>query len=271
MTDPLSPGPELAGRVEHALAAHGAAYGATIALLQPESRAAALAIAGGWATRTGPHMPINRAMGLGLGEPVGADALDTLESFYRGEGLPPEIELCPLAEPSLHALLRERGYSYRRFMQVLVRQPGGGAPAAPDDVEVNVAPPEQPGAWVYTVAGGFGDDTSQPETSPGLLLARSAMMRPNVTGFLATIDDEPVGAGAMAIGGGVAILFSASTRPAFRRRGVQSALIGARLAAAAAAGCDLVVVQAAPGSDSQRNLHRHGFRVAYTNVILGLT
>ncbi|NTV65732.1 MAG: GNAT family N-acetyltransferase [Oscillochloris sp.] len=259
---------ELAARIELALAAHAAAYGTMIALLCPQRQAAALAIGGGWAARTGRHLPINRAFGLGLRGPIDMATLDQLETFYRDEDLVSEVELCPLADASLHSLLRQRGYQYRRCMHTLISRAGGLLLPAPDDIEISVVSPEQTGTWVHTVAAGFGATTPTPEDSPDLLLPRSAMMRPNVTGFLATIGDEPAGAAAMAIGGGVAILFSASTLPAFQRRGVHSALLTTRMAAAAAAGCDLVVAQVVPGSDSQRNLHRHGFQVAYTNVIL---
>jgi len=65
---------------------------------------------------------------------------------------------------------------------------------------------------------------------------------------------------------GVAGLFGASTLPAFRNRGVQTALLKQRLARAAAENCDLAVCIAAPGSSSQRNVVRLGFSVLYTRV-----
>jgi hypothetical protein len=46
------------------------------------------------------------------------------------------------------------------------------------------------------------------------------------------------------------------------------ALLQARLAAARRAGCDLAVVGTSPGSDSQRNIERAGFTLAYTKVIM---
>jgi GNAT superfamily N-acetyltransferase len=57
---------------------------------------------------------------------------------------------------------------------------------------------------------------------------------------------------------------------AFRRRGVQSALLAARLAWAVEQGCDLAVSFARPGSISHRNIERNGFRVAYTRTKLVL-
>ncbi len=86
--------------------------------------------------------------------------------------------------------------------------------------------------------------------------------------WLAWHDGEPVGAATLAICDGVASLFGASTRVPHRNRGVQHALIAARLAAAVDAGCDLAVVHTEPGSDSQRNVERLGFRLAYTKVTM---
>ena len=65
---------------------------------------------------------------------------------------------------------------------------------------------------------------------------------------------------------GVAGLFGASTLPAFRGRGVQTALLETRLARAVEAKCDLAVCLARPGSSSQRNVMKQGFATLYTRV-----
>jgi hypothetical protein len=49
---------------------------------------------------------------------------------------------------------------------------------------------------------------------------------------------------------------------------LQTALVRARLAVAAAARCDLATLNADPGSGSQRNAERQGFRVVYTRALL---
>jgi GNAT superfamily N-acetyltransferase len=67
---------------------------------------------------------------------------------------------------------------------------------------------------------------------------------------------------------GVAQLCGAATLPAHRRHGVQAALLGTRLAAAARAGCDLAVVTTLPGSKSQHNVQRRGFELLYTRAVL---
>jgi len=67
---------------------------------------------------------------------------------------------------------------------------------------------------------------------------------------------------------GVAQLAGAATAPAHRRRGVQSALLSARLADAASGGCDVAVVTTQPGSKSQQNVQRRGFDLLYTRAVL---
>ena len=89
--------------------------------------------------------------------------------------------------------------------------------------------------------------------------------------FLAWIDGVAVAAGALAIHDGVALLAGAATLPQWRGRGAQRALLEHRLAVAAEAGCDLATMGASPGSASQRNAERHGFRIAYTRIKWGRT
>jgi GNAT superfamily N-acetyltransferase len=84
--------------------------------------------------------------------------------------------------------------------------------------------------------------------------------------FLAEADGVPIATGSLHVHEGVAVLAGASTIPSARRRGAQNALLSARLAFARGHGCDLAVMGALPGSASQRNAERNGFRVAYTRI-----
>jgi GNAT superfamily N-acetyltransferase len=92
-----------------------------------------------------------------------------------------------------------------------------------------------------------------------------------MTRFLAEIDGTPIAAAALGLSGGVAHLAGASTVPAARKQGAQLALLDARLRYAAGQGCDLALMGALPGSGSQRNAERHGFRIAYTRIKWRLT
>jgi GNAT superfamily N-acetyltransferase len=84
--------------------------------------------------------------------------------------------------------------------------------------------------------------------------------------FLAEFDGAPICAGMLFIYDDVAILAGASTLPEGRRKGAQSALLDARLRFAAENGCRFAMMGAAPGSQSQRNAEKNGFRVAYTRT-----
>ena len=117
--------------------------------------------------------------------------------------------------------------------------------------------------WAQTSArgwseSGFGDFM--------LGLARVGAARADALSFLAELDGRPVATGAMSIHEGVALMAGASTVPEARGRGAQLALLDARLRHASEQGCDLAMMCALPGSASQRNAERHGFRIAYTRV-----
>jgi hypothetical protein len=49
---------------------------------------------------------------------------------------------------------------------------------------------------------------------------------------------------------------------------VHTALLSARLADAAASGCDVAVITTQPGSKSQQNAQRQGFDLLYARAVL---
>ena len=97
-----------------------------------------------------------------------------------------------------------------------------------------------------------------------LMPAGRALFGAASAGFLAFVDGQAAGGAVIWIHDGVAGLMGASMLPAFRRRGGQSALMRMRLDFARRQGCDLAYTITAPGSGSQRNAERAGFRMAYT-------
>ena len=62
-----------------------------------------------------------------------------------------------------------------------------------------------------------------------------------ITRYIALHDGVIAGGASFRMAGNIAQLTGAATAPAYRRRGIQSALLSARLADAAAAGCDVAV------------------------------
>lgn len=236
------------------------------ARLVPEAQALAAPFAGGYALYAGPGSPLNHAVGLGLDQPIGEDELVAVEQFYAERGEPARVDLCPLGDPALGELLRRRGYGLERFDTILVCGLPHPLPLPNDNVRITRATPADAERWIAVTARGFStDDQADPAQT---IFSAPNFHAENASCFLAFIGEELVGGGAFYHHAGVAEMGGTSTRRPFRRRGVQRALLAHRLEAASARGCDLAMSMTEPGSVSQRNIERAGFRVAYTRVVM---
>jgi GNAT superfamily N-acetyltransferase len=237
--------------------------------LRPESGAAVERVAGGFAVYCGANSPITQAVALGLDGSVSDEEFDRLEEFYRSRGEPVRVETCPLADGSLIEHFGRRGYHVTEFSNVMARPLGNSDasktwPELPAGVIIEKIAKEQVDLWTLTVAQGFSENF--PVTQEILDVMRMFALGQNVECYLARVDGAVAGGGTLTIHDSVAGLFGASTLPAFRSRGVQTALLQTRLARAVAARCDLAACLAQPGSVSQRNVMRQDFSVLYTRV-----
>jgi GNAT superfamily N-acetyltransferase len=84
--------------------------------------------------------------------------------------------------------------------------------------------------------------------------------------FLAWDGDRAAACGALYVDGDVAWLGAAATRPAFRGRGAQAALVAARLRRARELGATRAASETSLDGASLRNLRRAGFQQAYTRA-----
>lgn len=255
------PGTELATRIE---AAETALISAGATEVRP--------LAGGAACFAGADSPLTKVVGLGFGG-VPTDAeLDEIERDYARRGAPVQVELSNLADPQIGAVLTGRGYRLVSFENVLGTRPAA-EPGVPG-VRVDKAGADELQAWVDVVVDGFAhpDTEGVPshEEFPQDVLAAAVrdMVAAGAVTYLARCQDTIAGGASMRITDGIAQLTGAATAPAFRRRGVQSALLSARLSDAHAAGADIAVVTTSPGSRSQQNVQRKGFQLLYTRAIL---
>jgi GNAT superfamily N-acetyltransferase len=259
---------ELARRIECTSGEAAVEYAAAMACLLPEIGAGAEALAGGTVVFAGGSRA-SRAFALGLDGPVGEGDLDRLDDFYRRRRAPAVVDVCPFVDPSLPEALGRRGYRISTFDQVWIR------PVSRDEtfaevpgVEARRTTADEAELWSRTVGQGFTG--SEEITADVMALGRATCLMPRAGRYLAWIAGEPVGAGAVIRRSGLAMLMATSTRLHARGRGAHTALLRARLAEAAEEGCDLALVCTAPGSDSQRNIERIGFRLSYTRVELTL-
>jgi GNAT superfamily N-acetyltransferase len=215
-------------------------------------------------------------MAMGLDGPLCASDLRRIEAHLGQHGGDLQIELCPFADATVSVLLASRGYRVQEFNQVWVRSLDADLPlprehdaAAARACGFELRPVREGEAQAYArvlLAGFLGQEE---QASPELALVFEPM--PFVEGtecWLAWVEGEPAGGGSVAVFDGVATLFGTSVLPRFRRRGIQEALIRARLARARALGCDLATSNTQPCTPSQRNMERAGFRVAYPKVVM---
>lgn len=237
--------------------------------LRPEIGAEVAPICGGHMIFAGLNSPIGRTVGMGFDGAATASDLDRMEQFYRSHAAPSQIDVCPLTDPPLLELLKQRGYVMSELNNVLFRRLDGkenGTP--PAGVVIRPGRAEQANAFAEIVVRSFYPQGNAPEGFSELLAPMYQF--PGAIVFVAEIDGQTVacGAGLVIPDRRIVALFGAGTVPEYRRRGLQTALFGIRMKAAAEAGCEYAVVVTQGGTTSMRNAERLGFRVAYSKATL---
>jgi GNAT superfamily N-acetyltransferase len=242
---------------------------------RPEAGGFSIPVAGGLAAFAEDGSPFNKVVGLGFGGVPSAAALDEIEQVFAACGAPVQAELANLGDPAIGALLTRRGYRLVSFENVLgLAITGMPERVTPPGIEVRPSGDEEFEAWIDVVIDGFShpDDQGVPshEDFPREVIvgAERDFAAAGVLRYAAWRKEVMAGGGSFRPAEGIAQLTGAATAPAHRRRGVQTALLSARLADAAAAGCDIAVVTTQPGSKSQQNVQRRGFDLLYTRAVL---
>jgi ribosomal protein S18 acetylase RimI-like enzyme len=224
-------------------------------------------ICGGHMIFAGLGSPIGRATGLGLDRALTAEDLNRVEQFYGSRNAPAQVDLCPLHDPGVFEMFKERGYGIAELNNVLYRRldPKEDLPVAPAGCEIRRGRPEEARELGGIVERAFFPDGA-PEAFKDLLTPLYRM--DGALTFAARIKGETVacGAGLVIPQHRVFAVCGAGTAAEFRGRGLQTALLRVRLAAAAEAGCEYAVVVTQGGTASQRNCERLGFCVAYSKV-----
>lgn len=254
----------LAQRLERAEAESNRRFVEAHARVAPGSRAVWMTDGGAYAMFDGVESPLTQTFGLGMFEPVTAAQLERIEAFFAERGASTFHEVSPLADPSALAVLTGRGYAPFEFTSVLYQPLSGSDSPVSPGLRVRVAEASEQEAWARASAAGWSEF---PELEAFMLgFGRVAAACEGTLPFIAERDDRIVATAMMVVHDGVALLAGASTIPAERGRGAQSALLSARLRTAVSWGCDVAAMGAQPGSRSQRNAERNGFRIAYTRL-----
>lgn len=242
-------------------------------------------IGGTTAVYGGPGEPFNKVAGLGFAPGVDEVSLARLEAAYDARDAEIRVEQSTLADPAVATLLTRRGYELIGYENVL----GLELTAAPIEemsrareedarrgIEITLAGRDQLPLWIETAIDGFLAPDSFDGPPPTETFDREtlrAVYADYGTGegtrlYFARRDGKVAGVAYARISDALLQLAGATTLPAHRRRGVQSALLRARLVEAAASGCDLAVVTVEPASKSQQNVQRAGFALLYPRAVL---
>ncbi|HEY2467016.1 MAG TPA: GNAT family N-acetyltransferase [Terracidiphilus sp.] len=256
---------ELAKRLEAAEGFACSQFAEARKRLFPESTSAWMTLAGATVVFDGVDAPTTQTFGLGLFEELTPDALDEIERFFLDRGTAVMHEVCPFAGAATLDLLCERGYQPIEISNVLYRAVDPGSDALPSNIGVRMIDQREAKLWSDISARGWTHE--HPEFEAFVRdMGTVCVAREQSPCFLAEVDGTAGGAGALILHEGVALFGGAATVPELRRRGLQGALLQARMHHAEEHGCDLAMMVAEAGSKSQRNAERKGFRVAYTRM-----
>lgn len=271
----------LAKRIELVQAQNQYDYYVAHQRLKISSECSAIRIGSGVALFAGRESPLTQSFGLGfdIAETSNDDLLrqlGTLEEFFFSHNASVNIELANLTDMRFTQLLGERGYAVSEYSFVL------GLPLRNNAVlpsHSNISLPEitlsafpvqdsaQEDAAKVIAAAFMEQNANESSVSREFLeLFVVAMQAEGSLAFGVNIDGEIAGVGGLTILDGIAMLWGAATQPKFRGRGVQKALIDARLKYAQNAGCDIAQVSTAPGTISQENMQKKGFNILYART-----
>lgn len=201
---------------------------------------------------------VNHVMGLGVTDPVGDEHLDEIDAFYRAHECRYAVSVSPLASPALADALRERGfvngYAWMKFER----------DTEPLEVETSlrIERVEDGRDFGAIIAAAYGMP-AQAATMFGDLPRKGGW-----NCFVAYDGDDAAGAAAMYLHGTTAWLGVAGTAPEHRRKGAQTALLAARIAAGRAEGVHRFTTETGERipdrpSNSYRNILRAGFEERY--------
>jgi hypothetical protein len=182
--------------------------------------------------------------------------------FYREHDAPVLFDLSPYStEPywkgeTVPTVLARHGLFAGTFHQMLYGVPTGEVPALPKGVSVKEVGAAEVADFVGTYEQVWGDAGA----------IKVLVGRAEFACYVAYVEGQAAALGVLHVANRAGSMANALTVPGLRGRGCQTALLYRRVEEASRRGCDLLVSQCMPGSDSQRNQMRVGFRVAGTKA-----
>lgn len=216
-----------------------------------------LARLGGWRLHasTGHTGRANTCWALEAPDRPVAEAIQAVEAWYAGHGLPPKFKTVDGAEAPAHlpGLLAERGYASNTQTKVMVGPVGG----ANDGVIIGDDPDERFQAVMFETL--YRDQADAEERLSTLRRVPPPMMFGRID-----IDGEPAAIGACAVEGDWAGVSVMRTSPRHRRQGLAGRIVLALLGEAAKVGATRSYLQVEAANVTAVALYEKlGFETAY--------
>ena len=205
---------------------------------------------------------LNRVIGLGARAPVAEETVRKILAGYEAAAVERYLVHRPPWAEALRSELEAAGLTrYHRSWAKFAR---GRDPVreAHTELTIRLATPDDAEAFGQAFAEGFG----LPANAAAIFTA--VVGRPRWHAYVALEGQAIGGAGLLFVDDDAAYFCGATTLPAFRKRGVQSALMARRLEHALDLGCHTICTETGepvPGDPqhSYRNMQKAGFQVAY--------
>ncbi len=208
---------------------------------------------------------VQRVVGVGpddhgVVDEVAAWFVDLHVPVWEAEVIPAGGDVRPLS-----AALARHGLLPSRHLDVLAGPVPPPPVSAPGGVVVTDVESGDGDRFAGVLLDGFGDSRG-PGGAEHSAIARWPSL-PSMRCCVAELAGETVGAAALMLDRGVALLANAAVLPAARQQGVHGALLAHRIDAARRAGVDFLAAAAQRGGPSHRNQRRAGLAVAATLAI----
>ncbi|MGD0050503.1 MAG: hypothetical protein ABSD03_01640 [Vulcanimicrobiaceae bacterium] len=230
----------------------------------PQLHPQAQKIAGGIAAFAGINSPFSEAVGLGLWESAGAREADAVTAFYRERGTQPRVRCSPYVDPKFVRALIALGYEPLEYETPMTAELA--TIGARRDPRVTLM--RDANAWSAATGSAFMDGAPCDESN--LVIGLIVCTLPGSTALEIREADAIVASGCMDVQGVLAGFYGAGTAPAFRGRGLQTALILDRAARALERGAHFGRVTTRPDSISEQNFRGLGFVPLYTRTLWGI-
>jgi GNAT superfamily N-acetyltransferase len=246
-------------RAERAEAAYWATYARNIPTSGDTRDTGAVPVAGGYAICL-QDSSIDYGLGVGIARPLREDDLRIVDEFYGHRGLASRLDLHPTVAERDAALVNRWGYQSAGAMTMLEREIGSDI-AIPAGLAMENLTSRRL-EWIDVVVAGLTDSIAPSDLERA---RRTTRVCANAAHALVAvrIDGKLAGGGALGVTGDAAFLFCGSTLPEFRRRGVHTALIAARLALGRSRGATFAFMTAPPGSAALESAQGAGFTATY--------